>query len=113
MNNQEMHETQSYNMSPEPSLVSAPGLTASKDSLQETRSEASLRSHKSRGSDAQVSENRSKVFSKSKESGNYESHKSEKSASTRHTSTVHTMLSSEKRHELDLVTRRHEELERQ
>ena len=40
-------------------------------------------------------------------------HKSNKSASTRHTSTVRTMSSSEKRHELALVKRRHEELERQ
>ena len=40
-------------------------------------------------------------------------HKSNKSASTRHTSIVRTMSSSEKRHELALVKRRHEELERQ
>ena len=38
---------------------------------------------------------------------------SDKSASSRHTSTVHTMSSSEKRQELALVKPRHEELERQ
>ena len=82
-------------------------------SLQQTRSERSSRSHKTRDSEARVSENRSKVSNKSKDSRKLDSHKSDKSASTRHTSTVRTMSSSEKRHEIALVKRRHEELERQ
>ena len=49
----------------------------------------------------------------SMKSRNRESRKSDKCASTRHTSTVHTMSSSEKRQELVLVKRRHEALERQ
>ena len=68
---------------------------------------------KTRDSEARVSENRSKISKKSKESRKNESHKSDKSASTRHTSTVHTMSSSEKQHELALVKRHPEELERQ
>ena len=108
-----MHEAQSYKMSLEPSSFSAAGITGSKGILQQTRSETSSRSHKTRDLDARVSENRSKVSNKSKESRKRESHKSDKSASTRHTSTVCTMSSSEKRHELALVKRRHEELERQ
>ena len=113
MNNKVMHEAQSYKISIEPSSFLAAGITGSKGSLQQTRSETSSRSHKTRDLEARVSENRSKVSNKSKESRKCESHKSDKSASTRHTSTVRTMSSSEKRHELALVKRRHEELERQ
>ena len=112
MNDKVMHEAQSYKMGLESSSLPAPGLTWSKGSLQQTRSETSSCSHKTRYSEARVSENRSKVSNKSRESRKYESHKSDKSASTRNTSTVHTMSSSEKRHELALVIRRHEELER-
>ena len=108
-----MHEAQSYKMSLEPSSFPAAGLTGSKGSLQQTRSETSSRSHKTRDSEARLSENSSKISNKSKESRKRESHKSDKSASTRHTSTVHTNSLSEKRHELALVERRHEELERQ
>ena len=113
MNDKVMHEAQSYKMSLEPSSFPAAGITGSKGSLQQTRSETSSRSHKTRDSEARVSENRSKVSNKSKDSRKLDSHKSDKSASTRHTSTVRTMSSSEKRHELALVKRRHEELERQ
>ena len=113
MNNKVMHEAQSYKMSLEPSSFPAAGITGSKGSLQQTRSETSSRSHKTRDSEAQVSENRSKVSNKSKDSRKLDSHKSDKSASTRHTSTVRTMSSSEKRHELALVKRRQEELKRQ
>ena len=113
MNNKVMHEAQSYKMSLEPSSFPAAGITGSKGSLQQTRSETSSRSHKTRDSEAPVSENRSKVSNKSKDSRKLDSHKSDKSASTRHTSTVRTMSSGEKRHELVLVKRRHEELERQ
>ena len=69
--------------------------------------------HKTRNSEAPVSENRSKVSNKSKDSRQLDSHKSDKFASTRHTATVHTMSSIEKQHELALIKRRHEELERQ
>ena len=72
-----------------------------------------VRKKKTRDSEARVSEKRYKVSNKSKESRKHESYKSDKSSSTRHTSTVHTMSSSEKRHELDLVKRCHEMLERQ
>ena len=113
MNDKVMHEAQSYKMSLEPSSFPAAGITASKGSLQQTRSETSSRSHKTRDSEARVSENRSKVSNKSKDSRKLDSHKSDKSTSTCHTSTVRTMSSSEKRHELALVKRRHEELERQ
>ena len=113
MNNKVMHEAQSYKMSLEPSSFPAAGITGSKGSLQQTRSETSSHSHKTSDSAARVSENRSKVSNKSKDSRKLDSHKSDKSASTRHTSTVRTMSSSEKRHELALVKRRHEELERQ
>ena len=99
-------------MSLEPSSFSTTGLTGSKGSLQQTRSEKSSRSHKTRDSEARVSENRSKVSNKSKDSRKLDAHKSDKSASTSHTSTVCTMSSSEKRYELALVKRRHEELER-
>ena len=102
-----------YKMSLEPSSFPAAGITGSKESLQQTRSETSSRSHKTKDSEARVSENRSKVSNKSKDRRKLHSHKSDKSASTRHTSTVRTMSSSEKRHELALVKRRHEELERQ
>ena len=111
MNDNVMHEAQSYKTSLEPSSFPTAGITGSKGSLQQTRSETSSRSHKTRVSEARVSENRSKVSNKSKDK--LDSHKSDKSASTRHTSTVRTMSSSEKRHELALVKRRHEELERQ
>ena len=100
-------------MSLEPSSFPAAGITGSKGSLQQTRSETSSHSHKTRDSEAPVSKNRSKVSNKSKDSRKLDSHKSDKSASTRHTSTVRTISSSEKRHELALVKRRHEELERQ
>ena len=113
MNDKVMHEAQSYKMSLEPSSFPAAGITGSKGSLQQTRSETSSRSHKTSDSAARISENRSKVSNKSKDSRKLDSHKSDKSASTRHTSTVRTMSSSEKRHELALVKRRHEELERQ
>ena len=113
MNDKVMHEAQSFKMSLEPSSFPAAGITGSKGSLQQTRSETSSRSHKTKNSEARVSENRSKVSNKSKERRKLHSHKSDKSASTRHTSTVRTVSSSEKRHELALVKRRHEELERQ
>ena len=112
-NDKVMHEAQSYKMSLEPSSFPAAGILGSKGSLQQTRSETSSHSYKTRNSEAPVSENRSKVSNKSKASRKLDSHKSDKSASTRHTSTVRTMSSSEKRHELELVKRRHEELERQ
>ena len=107
-----MHEAQSYKMSLEPSSFSAAGITGSKGSFQQTMSETSSRSNKTRDSEARVSENRSKISNKSKNSRKLDSNKSDKSASTRHTSTVLTMPSSEKRHDLALVKRRHEELER-
>ena len=113
MNDKVMHEAQSYKISLEPSSFPAARITRSKGSLQQNRSETSSRSHKTKDSEARVSENRSKVSNKSKDSRKLDSHKSDKSASTRHTSTVRTMPSSEKRHQLALVTRRHEELERQ
>ena len=91
----------------------ASGITGSQGSLQKTRTETSSGSHKTKDSEARVSENRSKVSKNSKESRKHESHKSDKSASNRHTSTVLTMSSSEKRHELALIKRRHEELKRQ
>ena len=108
-----MHEAQSHKMSLETSSFSADGITGSKGSLQQTRCETFSRSHKTRDSEARVSENRSKVSDKSNDSRKLDSHKFDKSASTRHTSTVRTMSSSEKRHELPLVKRRHEKLERQ
>ena len=113
MNNKVMHEAQIYKMILDPSLFSAAGVTGSNGSFQQTRSETSSRSHKTRDSEARVSENRSKVSNKSKDTRKLDSHKSVKSASTCHTSTVRTMSSSEKLHELALVKRRHEELERQ
>ena len=98
-----MHEAPSYMMSLEPSSFPAAGISGSKGSLQQTRSETSSRSHQTRDSEAPVSENRSKVSNKSKDSRKLDSHKSDNSASTRHTSTVRTMSSSEKWHELALV----------
>ena len=89
MNDKVIHEAQSYKMSLELSSFPALGITVSKGSLQQTRSETSSRSHKTRDSEARVSENRSKVSNKSKESRKRVLHKSDKSASTRHTSTVH------------------------
>ena len=112
MNDKVMHEAQSYKISLEPLSFPAAGITGSKGSLQQTRSETSSRSHKTRDSEARVSENRSKVSNKTKDNRKLDSHKSDKSASTRHTSTARTMSSSEKRHGLALVKRRHEELER-
>ena len=105
-----MHEARSYKMSLDTSSFPAPGITGSMGSSQQTRSETSSHSHKTRDSEARLSENRSKVSKKSKDSRKLDSHKSDKSASTRH---VCTRSSSEKRHELALVKRRHEELERQ
>ena len=113
MNDKVMHEAQSYKMSFEPSSFPAPGITGSKGSLQQTRSETSSRSDKTRYSEAPLSENWSKVSNKSKDSRQLDSHKSDKSAFTSHTATGRTMSSSEKRHELALVKRHHEELERQ
>ena len=86
-----MHEAQSYKMSLEPSSVPAAGISGSKGFLLQTRSETSSRSHKKRCSEARVSENRSKVSNKSKDSRKLDSHTSDKSASTRHMSTVRTM----------------------
>ena len=65
-----MHEAQSYKMSLEPSSFPAPGITGSKESLQQIRSETSSCSHKTRDSEARVSENRSKVTDKSKKVDN-------------------------------------------
>ena len=98
-----MHEAQSYKMSIESSPFSAAVITGSKGYLQEIESETSSRSHKTRDSEARVSENRSK-FSNNRNfemnSRKFDSQKPDKSASTRHTSTVRTMSSNEKRHEL-------------
>ena len=55
-------------MSLEPSSFSAAGVTGSKGPLQQTRSETSLRSHKTRVLEALVSGNRSKVSNEFKES---------------------------------------------
>ena len=96
MNDKVMQEAQSYNMSLEPSSIPAPGITGSKGSLQQTRSETSSGSQKLRDSEAPVNGNSSKVSNKSKESRQLDSHKSDKSASTRHTATVRTMSSIEK-----------------
>ena len=98
-------------MSLEPLSFPAPGITGSKRSLQQTRSETSSRSHKTRDIEARVSENRSQVSNTSKDSRKLDSHTSDESASTRHTSTVRTMFSSEKPPELTFVKQRHEELE--
>ena len=86
-------------MSLEPSSVRAPGITGSKMSLQKTTSSLS---HKTRDSEARVSENRSNIANKSKEDRKPESHKFGKSASTCYTSTStgHTKSSSEKLHKL-------------
>ena len=62
-----MHEAQSYKMSLEPLSFPSPGITGSKGSLQETKSETFPRSRKTRDSEARVSENRSKFSNKSKE----------------------------------------------
>ena len=70
MNDKVLHEAQSYKMSLEPFSFSAAGITESKGSLQQTRSETSSRSHKTRDSEARVSENRSKVSNNSKDSRN-------------------------------------------
>ena len=91
----------------------APGITGSTGCSQEIRSGTSSRSHKTSNSETRVSQIRSKVSNKSKESRKIEPQKPDKSASTRHTTTVHTMSMSEKRHELALVKWRHEELESQ
>ena len=61
MKDKVMHEAQSYKMSLETSSFPAAGITVSKGSLRQTRSETSSRSHKTRDSEARVSENRSKV----------------------------------------------------
>ena len=68
MNDKVMHEAQSYKMNLEPSFFSAAEITGSKGSLQQTRSETSSRSRKTKDSEARASENRSKVSDKSKES---------------------------------------------
>ena len=113
MNDKVMHKAQSYKMSLEASSFSAASITGSKGALQQIRSETSSRSHKTKDCEARVSENMSEVSNKSEEGRKHESYKSDKSASTRHTSNVRTMSSSEKRHALPLVKGRHEELERQ
>ena len=69
MNDKVMQEAQSYKMSLEPPSFSSAAITGSMGSLQQTRSETSSNSHKTRESEARVSENRFKVFNKSKESG--------------------------------------------
>ena len=76
-----MHKAQSYKMSLEPSSFLAAGITGSKGSLQQTRSETSSRSQKTRDSEARESENRSKVSNKAKDSRKLGSHKSDKFAS--------------------------------
>ena len=81
MNDKVIHGAQCYKMSLEPSSFSAAGITGEKGSLQRTRSDTSSRLHKTRDSEAPVSENRSKVSNKSKDKRNLESHKSDKSAS--------------------------------
>ena len=68
MNDKVMYEAQSYKMSLEPSSFSAAGITGSKGSLQQTKSETSSRSHKTKDSVARPSENSSRVSNKSKES---------------------------------------------
>ena len=98
-----MHEAQSYKMSLEPSSFAASGITGSTGCSQETRSGTSSRLHKTSNSETRVSQIRSKVSNKSKESRKVEPQKPDKSASTPHTSTVHTMSMSEKRQELALV----------
>ena len=100
-------------MSLESSSFPASDITGSKGSLQQTRSETSSRSRKTKDSEAPVSENRSKVSYKSKESRNRESHGSDKYAPTQHNLDSSHYSSSEKRHELTLIKRRHEQLERQ
>ena len=52
MNDKVMHEAQSYKMSLETSSFPAAGITGSKGSLRQTRSETSSRSHKTRDSEA-------------------------------------------------------------
>ena len=104
MNDKVMHEAHTCKMSLEPSSFSAAGITGSEGALQQTMSETSSRSHKTRDSEARVSENRSNVYNKSKDNRKLDSNRSDKSASFRHTSTVRTMSSSEKRHELALVS---------
>ena len=52
MNDKVIHEAQSYKMSLEPSSFPAARITGSKGSLQQTRSETSSRSHKTRDSEA-------------------------------------------------------------
>ena len=95
MNNKVMHEAQSYKMSLVPSSFPAAGITGSRGSLQQARSETSSSLHQTRDSESRVSENRSKVSNKSNDSRKLDEHKSDNSASTRHTSTVRTMSSSE------------------
>ena len=89
-----MHEAQSYKLILEPSSFPAPGITGSKGYLQETRSETTSHSQKTRDLEGRVCENRSKVPNKSKESEKHESNMSDNSAFTSHTSTAHTMSSS-------------------
>ena len=62
-----MHEAQRYKTSLEPSSVPAPRITWSKGYWQETRSETSTRSHKTKDFKAWVFENRSRVSNKLKE----------------------------------------------
>ena len=86
MNDKIMHEAQSYKMSLEPLSFSAAGITGSKGSFKQTRSEIFSSSHKTRDSEARVSENWFKISNKSKDTRKLDSHKSDKSASTLHTS---------------------------
>ena len=64
MNDKVMREVMSLELSSFP----AAGITGSKGSLQQARSETSSRSQQTRDSEARVSENRSKVSNKSKDS---------------------------------------------
>ena len=111
MNDKVMHEAQNYKMSLEFSYFQQPALQRARDLY----NKLGLRHNHARIKQEikRVSENRSKVSNKSKDIRKLDSHKSDKSAFTPHTSTVRTMSSSEKRHEPALVKRCHEELERQ
>ena len=111
MNDKVIHEAQRFEMSLAPSSLPAPGITGSMESSQQTRSETFSHSHKTRYSDARESENRSKVSNKSLRIVESLTHLS--LINLLLLSTVRTMSSSEKRHELALVKRRHEELETQ
>ena len=108
-----MHEAQTYKMSLEPSSFPAAALQGARDLYNKlglrhpharTKQEIQKHEYLKTGLRSLIS---LRIVEK------LDSHKSDKSASTRHTSTVRTMSSSEKRHELAIVKRRHEELEKQ